>query len=199
MDLVIGPVQFAYPATQQAPVGSVFVQCDADFGGPGQGRKSMSGAAAWIKMNDDCWYPVYAHAKYQSTVALSSGESELCAAVAGTVEGLGLRQLAGSIVSQGHRHLIVGIDSTAALGVIKRKGASRRTRHIEVRGFFLQDVLRRDGHKAVKISSQEMLADCLTKICNPPEEHLKKLGLTTNAVYGGICEKNVREKLTHAR
>ena len=65
---------------------------DADWVGD-VGRFSVSGTASWVKGRFG-WYPITAPGKKQSTIALSSGEAELVAALSGACEGMGLRQQA---------------------------------------------------------------------------------------------------------
>ena len=63
-------------------------------------------------------------------------------------------------------------DSSAALGMIKRKGSTRKTRYTELKAFFSQQ------WRLVQVGKSEMLADCLTEIASTPNSvHLSKLGL----------------------
>ena len=112
--------------------------------------------------------------KRQAVVALSSAESELAALVLSTTEALGLRQLAHPILCAGSNsspELIVASDSSAAISIVKRRGASRRVRHVEMRAFFLQDIFRRDESRLVKIGTASNVADMLTKPV-PDSKHL---------------------------
>ena len=59
-------------------------------------------------------------------------------------------------------------DSSAALGMIKRKGSTRKTRHIELKAFFLEQWNARPEVRLVQVETSEMLADCLTKIQSTP-------------------------------
>ena len=59
---------------------------------------------------------------------------------------------------------ILCCDSSAALGMLKRKGSTRKTRHIELKVFFLQQWSARPEVRLVQVETSEMLADCLTKI-----------------------------------
>ena len=56
--------------------------------GPGDAdRFSVSGTASWAQGKLG-WYPITVSSKKQSTIALSSGETELAAALAGACDGL---------------------------------------------------------------------------------------------------------------
>ena len=60
---------------------------------------------------------------------------------------------------------ILCCDSSAALGLIKRKGS---TRHIELKAFFLQQWSARPEVRLVQVVTSEMLADYLTKSQSTP-------------------------------
>ena len=69
---------------------------------------------------------------------------------------------------------ILCCDSCAAPRVIKRKISTRKTRHIELKAFFLQWSARPEVRLVVEMS--EMLADCLTKIKSTQNSiHLSRL------------------------
>ena len=116
----------------------------------------------------------------------SSGEAELVAALSGACEGMGLRpqwnwlrQFGGDDeVQTDASQQVLCCDSSAALGMIRRKGSTRKTRHIELRASFLQQWSARPEVRLVQVGASEMLADCLTKIQSTPNSvHLSKLGL----------------------
>jgi hypothetical protein len=160
--------------------GSVMVYGDSDWGGA-EDKSSMSGCALYVKLATR-WFFVGAHSRKQGVVALSSAEAELAAGVNAACEGLGLRQLvelalasAGLLVD--HNLMILRTDSTAAAAIIQRRGCTRKTRHVELRSYFIQSVMRRQYAALQRASSQEMWADCLTKIMTIDERHREKLGL----------------------
>ena len=72
----------------------------------------------------------------QKTIALSSGEAELTAAVKSSSETIGLTQLGGDwgLNLEGE----IFVDSTAALGVVARKGAGK-LRHVRVGMLWIQE------------------------------------------------------------
>ena len=59
---------------------------------------------------------------------------------------------------------ILCCDSSAALGMIRRKGLTRRTSHIELKAFFLQQWSARPEVRLVQVVTSKMLADYLTGI-----------------------------------
>ena len=64
---------------------------DSDWAGDAD-RRSNSGTATWVRGKLG-WYPVSAASRKRTTVALSSGEAEMVAALSGACEGLGLHEL----------------------------------------------------------------------------------------------------------
>ena len=151
------------PAAKKMPVGSVWTFCDSDYGG-GEERKSRTGLVCLVKGDDEKWYPVTTQSKRQAVVALSSGEAELYAVVKAATESIGNKQLSETVFGGQAKKMALATDSAAAYGIVGRKGASRRVRHIEVRAFFTQEFARRDDTVIVKVKGEENLADGLTKV-----------------------------------
>ena len=165
-------------------MGSVLTYGDSDWAGDAD-RFSVTGTASWLR-GELGWYPIIASSRKQSTIALSSGEAELVAALSATCEGMGLRQQWKCLRQFGCEdeekteasHQILGSDSSAALAMIKRKGSTRKTRHIELKALFLQQWSSRQEVRLVQVGTGEMLAYCLTKIQSTPNSvHFSKLGL----------------------
>ena len=65
---------------------------------------------------------------------MRSGESELMALVGGACEGIATRDPRGKMCNCSPGSILLCTDSSAALGFAKRKGASRRTRHVDTKG-----------------------------------------------------------------
>ena len=104
-------------------------------------------------------------------VCLSSGESELMALVGGADQ---LSKMCNC--SSGTSVLCT--DSAAALGFVKRKGASRRTRHVDTKIYFMQSWAMEPGQRILKVNGDsQQVADCLTKIMTPQAAHRRALGL----------------------
>ena len=69
-------------------------------------------------------------------------------------------------------------DSAAALGFVKRKGASRRTRHVDTKVYFMQAWAMELGQRILKVhGDSQQVADCLTKITTPQAAHRRALCL----------------------
>ena len=144
--MTVRPTALNLEAVNRPPDRSVLTYGDSDLAGNAD-RFSVSGTALWVQSKLG-WYPITASSKKQSTVALSSGV-ELGAA------------LSGAFVKQGFAttmELLVEVwccDSSAALGMIKRKGSTRQTRHIELKAFFLQRWSARPEVRLVQVEKRK--------------------------------------------
>ena len=96
----------------------------------------------------------------QATIALSSAEAELIAAVKGAAEGLAVR----SLVQDFGRNcaLRVHVDSSAAIGICKRTGVGK-VRHLDTRLLWVQELVRDGTIEVVKIAGTINPADLMTK------------------------------------
>ena len=92
-------------------------------------------------------------------VCLSSGESELMALVGGACEGIATRDQWSEVCKCTLGTIVLCTDSSAALGFVKRKGASRRTRHVDTKVYFMQAWEMEPGQRILKIhgNSQQVL------------------------------------------
>ena len=105
----------------------------------------MSGTGSWF-------------ARQTWLVPDHGGEAEF-AALSGACEGMGLRQQWNWLLKFGCNaketnettQQILCCDSSAALGMIKRKGSTRKTRHIELNAFFLQQWSERPEVRLVQV------------------------------------------------
>ena len=69
-------------------------------------------------------------------------------------------------------------ESSAALGFVKRKGASRRTRHVDTKMYFMEAWALEPGQRILKVhGNSQQIAHCLTKVMTPQAEHRAAFGL----------------------
>ena len=74
--------------------------------------------------------------------------------------------------------IVLCTDSSAALGFVKRKGASRRTRHVDTKVYFMQAWAMEPGQHILKVhGDSQQVADYFTKITTPQAAHRRALGL----------------------
>ncbi len=113
----------------------------------------------------------------QQTLALSSGEVELYAIGAAVLEPLHLRSFLMETGLVKACSIIIHTDSTAAKSMASRFGTTRRTRHIDLRFLYLQNLVKLGTIRINKIPGAQNPADILTKyvtaeVLNRHTEHL---------------------------
>ena len=160
-------VVFHY-AWQRAPE-SLDVFTDSDWAGCVRTRKSTTGGALMRGR-----HVLKTWSGTQATIALSSAEAELIAAVKGAAEGLAVR----SLVQDFGRNcaLRVHVDSSAAIGICKRTGVGK-VRHLDTRLLWVQELVRDGTLEVVKIAGVINPADLMTKNLNAEciSAHLARL------------------------
>ncbi len=142
---------------------------DSDWAGCRRSAKSTSGGAIMVgKHTLKTW------SNTQKSITLSSGEAELVAVVKLSCELIGMTQLLDdwgiNVTGQVH------VDSTAALGVVKRKG-NGKMRHVRVGMLWVQQLEEAGDIRYVKINGTTNPADLMTKAVTAAmaEKHLSTL------------------------
>ncbi|XRB22532.1 RNA-dependent DNA polymerase [Pseudoscourfieldia marina] len=123
-----------------------------------ENRRSTSGYIFFLNGGPISW------ASYlQTTVALSTVESEVMALTEAIKEAIYIRRLLESLGAAQEGPTIIYTDSTGAEALVDHPTSHRRTKHIEIRREFIKFHI---GHETVKIervSTKDQLADILTK------------------------------------
>ena len=96
----------------------------------------------------------------QAMRALSTAEAEYCAVVTGAAEGLGMQSMMADLGVT--THVRVWTDSNVAEAIASRRVLGK-TRHVELRYLWLQDVTKLGRVKMRRIPGEQNLADHLTK------------------------------------
>ena len=136
---------------------------DADWASDKSDRKSVSG---WIaRINGD---PISWSSKKQSSVALSTCESELMAQCDATKEEEWLRGLMSEIRIAYEQPILYG-DNQSAIACAQNGVRSERTKHIDIRYSFITDVIERGHMRMQWIPTDQQQADILTKALNAPQ------------------------------
>ena len=189
---------WCYPL-QGTPEG-VRVDGDADWAPTSElQRRSTSGGA--VRYGDHTWD---CYSVTQSTIALSSGESEMYATGSATARGLQCKTYL--IETQRPSNLKIYSDSTAGRGMVNRVGVGK-VRHLELRYLWIQERLRLKAFELLKEDTNEMTADILTKYsewstiqkhCTTLNLMFKKQfkGLGAMAVFTGVVTSASGEKVT---
>ena len=142
-------------------------------------RRSTSGVATYL-----LGVNLQSHSRTQQTIALSSGEAELYAIDAGAADSLFIRSLFLEACLIPKVHLFIYTDSTAGKSMASRYGTSRKTRHVQLRYLFVQELVTSGMITIRKILGTLNNADILTKYVN--KETLARYVPTFGLRPGGV-------------
>ena len=131
---------------------------DSDFGGDLDKRRSLTDYVSTLGGCVISW-----KSALQSTVALSSStEAEYMAITEAIKEAIWLKAFLGEIASLGDP-IMVFCDNQSAVHLTNDRIFHERTKHIDIRYHFVHDVISEGNVLVKKISTEENLADMLTK------------------------------------
>jgi hypothetical protein len=133
----------------------VRVFTDSDWAGCQSTRKSTSGGVMCFGGG-----VVKSWSSTQASVALSVGEAEFYAGVKGGAEGIGMCNLLRDLGVEAK--VMLWTDSNTAKAMTNRTGMGK-TRHIDIRFYWIQDVVKRGVVRIMKIDGDKNPADILTK------------------------------------
>ena len=134
---------------------NVVTYSDSDFAGCRRTAKSTSGG---IVMRGG--HHIKSWSSTQKKVTLSSAEAELAACIKASAETIGVAQMAGGLGRQVEGEVYV--DSSAALGVVNRKG-NGELRHIRVGHLWIQQTAEDEILAYRKVHGKNNPADVCTK------------------------------------
>ena len=128
----------------------------------------------------------------QKSITLSSAEAELVAAVKMSAELIGLAQLAADwgLDLKGRVH----VDSTAAIGVVGRRG-NGKLRHVRVGDLWIQEKVEKEELQVTKVHGEWNPADLLTKGLGR-EKLVRFAALASQRFAEGRAEASLRLKET---
>ena len=135
---------------------NVFV--DSDWAGCNKTRKSTSGSTVNVLGCN-----MISTARTQGTVALSSGEAELYAIGQGVSEALFLRSMLLESGLAKKVSVIAHTDSTAGKSMATRFGTGKKTKHVELRFLYMQNLVQMGLLRMAKIEGVRNPADLMTK------------------------------------
>ena len=148
---------------------NVYVYVDSDWAGCSKTRKSTSGSTV-----NTLGCNMVSTAKTQGTLALSSGEAELYAIGQGVSEALFLRSMLLEAKLAKKVNVIAHTDSTAGKSMATRFGAGKKTKHVELRFLYVQNLVQMGLLRMAKIDGTRNPADLMTKcVANDVLQRLK--------------------------
>jgi hypothetical protein len=147
---------------------------DADWAGSVADRKSTSGCCFSLGSAMISW-----QSRKQSSIALSTAEAEYIAACSASCEAIWLRKLLTGLFDLEMRATVILCDNQSCIKMTENPVFHDRSKHIEIRYHFIRDMVQRGALKLQYISTDEQVADVLTKpLSRVKFEHFRdKLGI----------------------
>ena len=128
------------------------------WGGDIETRGSTSGYVFQIQNNTVSW-----RSKRQTSVSRSTTEAEYIALSLASQEIVWLRRLLSNIGTQQDEPSIVFEDNQGAIELTKNPKFHNRTKHVDIAFHFVREQVNRDVMSVVYCSTDNMLADIMTK------------------------------------
>lgn len=146
--------------------GQMVSYCDADWAGDPIDRRSTTGYVFLAQGGAISWTT-----RRQPTIALSSTEAEFMSMVSAIQEALWMKRFECEIFLLAEKTIVLHCDNHLA----KNRNYHARTKHIDVRKYFIQESLHHEGAAEDELKSiikieytptNEMVADIMTKAVN---------------------------------
>ena len=137
---------------------SVEAYSDSDWAGCRDTRRSTSGGMIYFERAVLSFW-----SRTQTTIALSSCEAELYEINMATIEALNVKSTIEELFKNCKTNITVYTDSSSAKSITSRRGVTRKTKHIELRQLFVQDLVARGTLQVTKVGTLSNPADIFTK------------------------------------
>lgn len=136
--------------------------CDSDYAGDLQTRRSTSGFV-FLHLGG----PVSWTSRRQQCVALSTTEAEFIAAAEATKEAVWLQQLLSEL-GEVNKPTSLHCDNQSAIALVKNPAFHQRTKHIDVRLFYIREAQEDGTINVIYIPTDQQSADIFTKALAVP-------------------------------
>jgi hypothetical protein len=143
-----------YGEVKQSMVG----YCDASWGDNSEDRHSTTGITFFNAGGPISWF-----SKRQSTIALSTAESEYIALCEAAKEAVWLRQLVKDIDGHSTEPITINIDNMSADAIANNSKSSKRIKHIDIKYHYVREAIANKYITTNHCSSENMIADICTK------------------------------------
>ncbi|CAJ2663992.1 unnamed protein product [Trifolium pratense] len=130
---------------------------DSDYAGDSDDRKSTSGYVFKLGSSAVSW-----SSKKQPIVTLSTTEAEFVAAAACACQGIWLRKILSQLRHEQKRTTIF-CDNSSTIKLSKNPVMHGRCKHIDVRYYFLRDLIKDEIMELSHCGTEEQIADVMTK------------------------------------
>lgn len=131
---------------------------DADYAGDCRDRKSNSGYIIKYGGGVIAW-----GSRKQTSVALSSTEAEFISLAEGCQELIWTKRLLEEMTDEMMKSITVFEDNQSCIKLVEGDRIERRSKHIDVRYFFVRDLQQKHVIKLKYCPTETMIADILTK------------------------------------
>jgi hypothetical protein len=146
-----------YSSEEEKP--SITGYSDSDWATDATTRRSVSGSTFIFAGAAVSW-----HSKMQKTVALSTCEAEIVALAAMTQEAIWLKRLECDLQPERHEEPIaLYCDNQCAIKLAHDRKFSHRTKHVDIKHFFIRDNLESGDFSLEYCDTTRMIADIMTK------------------------------------
>ncbi|GJT87674.1 hypothetical protein Tco_1069391 [Tanacetum coccineum] len=147
------------------------VYADSDHAGDYIDRKSTSGICTFMRCCLTSWF-----SKKQTTLAIFTTEAEYVSAGKACQHALWMKQ---ALVDYGVRldDIPIMCDNKEVIDLSKNPVQHSRTKHIEIHLHFLRDNVQKGSISIEKVSSEDNIADILTKPLKHEQFNYLRLGL----------------------
>jgi hypothetical protein len=144
-------------------------------------RKSTSGCCFGLGSTVVSWF-----SWKQKLVALSFAEVEYMAASQASCEAIWLRKLLVGIFGVQLRPMVIYCDNQSCIKLFENPVFHERSKHIEIKYLFIQDYVQRGAVELQIISTDEQVANILTKALGRGKfvPFRDKLGVVRNTFLG---------------
>jgi hypothetical protein len=145
-----------------------------DWAGSVFDRKSTSGCCFNLGSAMISW-----QSRKQSSIALSTTEVEYIAACSSSCEATWLRKLLKGLFDLEMEATVILCDNQSCIKMIENPVFHDKSKHIEIRYHYIRDIVQRGAIKLQYVSTNEQVADVLTKpLSRVKFEHFRdKLGV----------------------
>jgi hypothetical protein len=117
--------------------------------------------------------PIFAQAKLQSTVALSTAEAEFASVAEAVRKVKALRDLITELGFACPQPTVIQNDNQSCIAISKSKLSGSKTRHVMVRFHFVREAVQQHEVALEYCPTEVMVADMLTKAL--PKERFEQL------------------------
>ena len=150
------------------------IYVDSDWAGCVETRKSTTGFSITF-LGATITYG----SRTQATIALSSAEAELYSINTGATEALHLQNLLTDLLNSNKANIKIHTDSSSGKSIATRIGTGKKTKHVELKHLFIQQLVALNHLRIIKIHTNDNPADIFTKYVSAEtlQRHLHSVGL----------------------